>query len=349
MGPRPCRIAALALVLAVSASLRAGQDETDAFINAEMARQRIPGLSLAIIKDGRIVKSQGYGLADRDRRIAAMPATVYKIASVSKQFIATGIVLLAQQGQLGLDDSIGTYLEGAPAAWKPITIRHLLTHTSGLIREGPAFNPSKVQSDAEVVRSAYARPLEFPPGRKWLYSNTGYFALAEIIRNVSGQPWTDYLADNVFTPSGMTHTFPTNSRAAVSNRAVGYVDNDRLLVAPEWPALRPSGAFISTVLDLAKWDAMLDADKILSADSRTQMWTPVVLSDGTTHPYGFGWQLAPSNGQPRVYHTGGMPGARAAFVKFPKQRLTIIALMNLDDVDIESIIGGLAALHLPPR
>lgn len=346
---RPCRIAGLALVLCVSASVRAGQDKTDDFIKAEMARQRIPGLSLAIIKDGRMIKAQGYGFADRDRRIPATPETVYKIASVSKQFIAAGILLLAQNGRLGLDDSIGRYLDGAPAAWNPITIRHLLTHTSGLVREGPAFKASKVQSDAEVVRSAYARPLEFPPGQKWLYSNAGYFALAEIIRKVSGQPWTGYLAEHVFTPSGMTLTFPTNTKAEVANRAVGYVDNDRLLVAPEWPALRPSGAFISTVLDLAKWDAMLDAGRILSADSRTQMWTPVVLSDGTTYPYGFGWQLAPSNGQPRVYHTGGMPGARAAFVKFPKERLTIIALMNLDDVDIESIVGGLAALHLPPR
>ncbi|MGH9814999.1 MAG: serine hydrolase domain-containing protein, partial [Candidatus Acidiferrales bacterium] len=225
---------------------------------------------------------------------------------------------------------------------------HLLTHTSGLVREAPGFDPFKTQSDADVIKSAYSRPLRFAPGEKWEYNNLGYFALAEIIRKVSGRPWSEYLSEKVFRPSGMNTTHPTNTKQSVPNRAHGYVDNDKLLDADDWPALRPSGAFLSTVLDMAKWDAMLNTDKILSESTRRQMWTPVNLNNGASHPYGFGWSLAEIRGRKVVHHTGGMPGFRAGFMRFlDSDRLTVIVLMNLDDVDITSIVNGLAALYLP--
>ena len=155
-------------------------DQIDDFIKAEMQRQRIPGLSLVVAKDGEIIKAAGYGVADRNLKTPATPDTVYKIASVSKQFIAAGIMLLVQDGRIGLDDSIGKYLEGVPAAWQAITIRHLLTHTSGLLRESPGFDPFKVQSDADLIRIAYSVPLRFVPGERWEYGNVGYYVLAEI-------------------------------------------------------------------------------------------------------------------------------------------------------------------------
>ncbi|MGH9861195.1 MAG: serine hydrolase domain-containing protein, partial [Candidatus Acidiferrales bacterium] len=155
-------------------------------------------------------------------------------------------------------------------------------------------------------------------------------------------------SEKVFRPSGMNTTHPTNTKQSVPNRAHGYVDNDKLLDADDWPALRPSGAFLSTVLDMAKWDAMLNTDKILSESTRRQMWTPVNLNNGASHPYGFGWSLAEIRGRKVVHHTGGMPGFRAGFMRFlDSDRLTVIVLMNLDDVDITSIVNGLAALYLP--
>ena len=154
--------------------------------------------------------------------------------------------------------------------------------------EAPGFDPRKVQSDADVIRTTYAIPLRFTPGEKYEYSNTGYFALAEIIRKVSGRPWSEYLTDKVFKPSGMNTTYTTNTTEKVPNRAVGYRDNDKLLNAGDWAALRPSGAFLSTVLDLAKWDAVLNTDRILTESTRRQMWTPVTLNDGSSGPYGFG-------------------------------------------------------------
>jgi CubicO group peptidase (beta-lactamase class C family) len=296
----------ISLLFAASVALA---DRTDDFIRAEMKRQNIPGLSIAVVKDGNVIKAEGYGLANIKRKIPATRETVFKIASVSKQFIATGIMLLVQEGKLGLEDPVSKYLEGTPATWKDITIRHLLTHTSGLVREAPGYVWGKVQSDVDVIKSAYSAQLRFAPGQKWEYCNVGYFALAEIIRKVSGKPWTEFLQEKVFRPSGMSATYPTDTKVDLPNRAQGYVDNDKLLQAPEWLALRPSGAFLSTVLDMAKWDAMLYTDKILTASSRQQMWTPVKLNDGTTYAYGFGWQLGSFRGRKLVHHGRGGPGA----------------------------------------
>ena len=337
-----------ALVLLLVATL-AQADQTDDYIKAEMRRQNIPGLSLAVLKGGKVVKAEGYGWANIKLKIAARPETVYKIASASKQFIATGIMLLIQEGRLGLGDPISKYFDGTPATWNGITIRHLLTHTSGLVREAPGFDPFKVQNDADVIKTAYPLPLRFAPGEKWEYSNLGYFALAEIIRKLSGRPWTAYLGEKVFRPCGMNTTHPTNTKVSVPNLALGYTDNDKLLVAGDWPALRPSGAFLSTVLDLAKWDAALYTDDILSASTRRQMWTPVTLNDGRIYPYGFGWMFADVGGHRLLHHPGGMRGFRADIARFPEDGLTIIVLMNLDDVDIDVIVRGIATIYLPAR
>ena len=224
-----------------------------------------------------------------------------------------------------------------------------MTHTSGLVREAPGFDPFKIQSDAAVIKTAYPLPLRFAPGEKWEYSNTGYFALAEIIRTVSGREWSEYLSEKVFRPAGMKTTYPTNTKVSVPNRALGYSDNDKLRDASDWPALRPSGAFLSTVLDLAKWDAALYTDDILSASTRAQMWTPVTLNDGSSYPYGFGWMFANVRGHKLVHHPGGMPGFRSDIARFVDEGLTLIVLMNLDDVDVDAIVRGLAAIHLPAR
>jgi D-alanyl-D-alanine carboxypeptidase len=337
----------LVLVLLIAATLVAQADQTDDLIKAEMQKQNIPGLSLVVLKDGKLIKAAGYGLANIKLQTPATPETVYKIASVSKQFIATGIMLLIQEGRVSLDDPISKYLDGTPATWRSIKIRHLLTHTAGIVREAPGFDPFKIQSDIDIIKSAYSLPLRFAPGEKWEYGNTSYFALAEVIRKVSGQSWSEYLSEKVFRPSGMNMTHPTNTKVTFANRALGYTDNEKLLNVHDWPALRPSGAFLSTVLDLAKWDAVLYTDKILSDSTRRQMWTPIKLNDGTSYPYGFGWQLGSFNGRRIIHHSGGMPGFRTKLARFVDDRLTIIVLMNLDDADVDSIVSGVAEFYLP--
>jgi CubicO group peptidase (beta-lactamase class C family) len=339
-------IAFLAVLLfATPAVLRA--DPTDDYVKARMNEFHLPGLSLAVVKDGKIVKAAGYGFANVERRTPVTPETVFKICSVSKQFIATGIMLLAEAGRLSVDDRASRYLSGTPPAWQPITIRQLLTHTAGLVRESPVFDPSKAQADAEVVAGAYREPLRFVPGSKWEYSNVGYYVLAEIITRVSGTPWTTFLNDKVFKPAGMTVTAPTTVMPTLANRALGYTGNDNQRVADDWIALRPSGAFLSTVLDLAKWDAMLYTSSVLRDETRRQMWTRVPLDGGTTYPYGFGWHVDTMLGRRAVWHGGGLPGFSAQLVRFIDDGVSIVVLANGNDVDLADIVFGMARFHLP--
>jgi CubicO group peptidase (beta-lactamase class C family) len=334
-------------VALVATATAAHADPTDDFITAQMRSQNIPGLSLAILKDGKIVRAQGYGFADATRKIAATPDTIYHIGSVSKPLVATAVMRLVQDGLLSLDDPVGKHLTDLPAAWRPITIRHLLTHTAGLVRDAPAFDPYKDQADAEVIKSAYRLPLRFARGEKWEYSNAGYSPLGQIVAKISGQPLIEYLAQRIFRPAGMSLTYPTNTKEPVPNRARGYADNDRpLREAREWRAFIPSGGFLSTVIDLAKWDIFLDS--FLTEASRGAMWTPVTLTDGTTYPYGLGWELeSPVKGRRVVRHGGSVVGFRAEFARFIDERMTIILLMNLHDVDWQAIVRGVASLNLP--
>jgi CubicO group peptidase (beta-lactamase class C family) len=322
-------------------------DPTDDYVNAKLAEFQLPGLSLAVVKGGEIIKAQGYGFADKDGKVPATAETVYKIGSVSKQFIATAIMLLVQDKRLSLDDRLSKHLQSTPSSWTPITIRHLLTHTAGLVRESPAFSPMTNRTDAELLAATHKVPLRFAPGSKWEYSNTGYVALGEIIRAVSGQPWSEYLHQKVFAPAGMTLTLPTNTTVRVPNRAAGYTGSDNTRKAGEWVALRASGAFLSNVLDLAKWDALLYTDTILSDASRREMWTAVRLGGASTHPYGLGWHVdVGARKRRRVWHGGGLPGFTAHFVRYVDDNLSVIALSNGDDSDMGAIANGVAALYL---
>ncbi len=339
----------LTFILLLSAAIIGRADQVDDFVKAELQRQRIPGASVAIIKDGKVIKAEGYGLADVENNIPARPETVYKIGSVSKQFIATGIMLLVEDGKVGLDDKIGKFLEGTPEAWQAITIRHMLTHTSGLVREGPGFDPFKIQSDADVIKTAYPLPLRFTPGEKWEYCNVGYFALAEVIRKVSGKHWGEFLNERVFAPLGMTATRPTTASDIIPHRAGGYDINNagKLQNASNWPAVRPSGAFLSTVLDLARWEAALLTDKSLKPSTLARMWTPVTLNNGRKYLYGFGWELGDFRGVRTIRHGGTLSGFRAQFMRIPAQNLTIIVLSNLGAANVEGIANGIAVRYIP--
>jgi D-alanyl-D-alanine carboxypeptidase len=337
---------ALVVLLAATAVVRA--DKVDDYVKAEMQKQHVPGISIAVLKDGKIIKAEGYGLANVELNVPARPETVYKIGSVSKQFIASGIMLLIQEGRVSLDDKISKYLEGTPDTWKEITVRHLLTHTSGIVREAPGFDPLKIQNDADVIKTAYKLPLRFAPGEKYEYCNVGYFTLAEIIHKVTGKPWGEYLNERLFLPLEMSATRTTTLTDIVQHRANGYAwGGGRLRNADIFFALRPSGAFLSSVLDLAKWDAALYTDKVLSQATRDQMWTPVKLNNGSTHSYGFGWEIDTVGGHRRVSHGGSLPGFRAAIARYVDDKLTVVVLTNSDNVNPVLIALGVADHYIP--
>jgi len=336
------------IVLCVTAIGAARADEIDDYVTEQMSRQRIPGLSLAVVKGGKAVKVKGYGLANLELGTRATPKSVYQIGSISKQFIATGIVLLSSEGKLGLDDSLRKYFDDAPETWRAMTVRHVLSHTSGLVRETPGLQV-KEQSEMDVIRAAYGVPLAFEPGEKWSYSNLGYFVLAEIISRTAHMPWPRYLQERIFSPLQMNATRTTTVEERVAHRASGYqwMDTNEYRNAPDLPGVRPSGAFLSSVLDLIKWDAALYSDKVLSSQQRELMWTPVKLNDGSEKPYGLGWEVGRLGQHRQVKHAGTMLGFRAQMLRLIDDRLTVIVLANATQALPEKIASGVAAFYLP--
>lgn len=334
-------------ILLLLSGIFATADEVDRIVREEMARQHIPGASIAVLRDGRIVKVQGYGVANLELNTPANAESVYRIGSVSKQFIAAGILLLQQDGKLSVDDKIGRFLEDAPAAWSGITLRHLMSHTSGIVREGPAFSPLRVQPDIDVVRSAYPLPLAFPTGEKWQYCNVCYFALAEVVSRVSGKPWPRFLNDRVFVPLGMNSTRTTTNDNLVPNRAGGYSwENGLFRNAPSLLAVRPSGALLSNVIDLAKWDAALYATSPLTEATRQLSWTKIRLNNGKTYDYGLGWTVEDFDGRRVVGHGGALSGFKSHFLRFLDDRLSVIVLVNENQATPEPIARRIAAVYL---
>ena len=338
---------ALSLLLCVAA-FGAHADKVDDLVAAQMSRQHIPGLSLAVLKNGKAVKLKGYGAANLESGTPATPATVFQIGSMSKQFIASGIILLHQESKVGLDDSIAKYIPDVPQTWQAITVRHLLTHTSGLVRETPDLQ-LKAQSEIASIRSAYSMPLAFKPGDKWQYSNLGYFVLAEIISQAAQVHWSEYLEQRIFTPLRMSATRTTTVDELVPQRASGYhwMDSGIFHNAQTVPGVRPSGAFLSSAVDLAKWDAALNSDELLSVQQRELMWTPVKLNEGSERPYGFGWEIGKTGKHRHLKHAGTMLGFRSQILRFPDDRLSVVVLTNATQASPEKIAMRVASLYLP--
>ena len=320
----------------------------DIYIREQLAKKHIAGLSVVVLKDGKIVKASGYGYANLETRTKATSQTVYKIASASKQFIAAGVMVLVQDGRLKLDDKVVQYIHEVPASWNEMTIRELLNHTAGLPLDAPGFEPYKDLPDSVTIGSLFASPLIFESGSKFSYSNADYFVAAEIIRRVSGIGWDLFIQKRLFDPAGMRATCTTTTSAIVPNRSGGYTyKNGKWTNAESWIAVRPSGAFLSTVLDMAKWDNSLFTDEVISSASKKELWSPVKLKDGSTIPYGLGWGLSPWNGHERVFHDGGLPGFSADYEHFIRERLTVVVLCNTVGVEASEIALHVAGIYEP--
>ena len=339
----------LSIVLSLALCTFLSADTVDDYVKAQMTWERIPGLSIAVVRDGKVIKTKGYGFANLETNTAASPESVYRIGSVSKQFLAAGMMLLVQEGKVGLDEPVSKYLDDTPATWKDITVRRLLSHTSGIPRESPSFDPMKIQSDSDVIKATYPVPLRFGPGSKWEYSNINYYCVAEIIRKVTGESWSKFITDRIFTPAGMVSTRTASASQIVPQRASGYATGeDGLRNAEVWVALRPSGAFMSTVSDFAKWDTALYTDQILNAESRKTMWTPVKLSDGSSYPYGFGWFVDATNGHQHIHHDGGVPGFVAEFDRFPDDHISVVIMANIQNRDLSDLAVKVAGYYKAP-
>lgn len=328
------------------------QDEVDRYVLAEMARQRIPGLSLAVVRDGRVVKARGYGLANVELDVPASEHTIYQSGSVGKQFTAAAILLLVEDGRLSLEDRLPEFFPEAPAGWRDVTVRHLLTHTSGIRNyTDEALDRRRDYTDDELVALAAKSPLEFRPGTRWSYSNTGYVLLGIIVKKVTGRFYGDLLAERVFRPLGMTTARVISEADIVKHRAAGYRLVDGELKNQEWvsPSLNTTadGSLYLTVLDLVKWDAALAGTAFLTEASRRAWWTPVKLANGGSHPYGMGWEVDFVRGHRIVGHGGAWQGFKTQILRFVDDRLTVILLANLGDARQTAVALGVAGLYNP--
>ena len=330
----------------------ASADKVDDFIKTEMERRQVPGLSVAVVRNGEIVKAQGYGLSNVELNVAATPETIYQSGSVGKQFTATLVMMLIEEGKLSLNDPIGKHIPEAPASWKDITVRHLLTHTSGISnRLYETMNMRQDYTEDELLREIAAVPLDFQPGEKWNYSNPGYVTLGILIHKVSGKFYGDLLREKVFGPLGMTTARVIDEADIIPNRAAGYRLVDGQLKNQEWVAPKlnttADGALYLTVFDMAKWDAALYTEKLLKRESLDLMWTPVKLNDGKTMQYGFGWMFGETNGHRVIRHGGGWQGFSTHIARWVDKKLTVIVLTNLAGAPSGTIADGVAGLYDP--
>lgn len=333
----------LTLVLLLTAAIPARADRVDDFIKSEMRLRHIPGLSLAIVRNGRVIKASGYGLANIESNVPATPDSVYQIGSMTKQFTAAGIMLLVENGTVSLDEAIDKYLPDLPPTWRSATVRHLLTHTSGIKDFADLADTeserSKDYTKAQIIALVSGAPLEFRPGEKWNYSNTGYFLLGMIIERVSGKPYEDFLRERIFQPLGMVDTRLNDLNEIVPRRAAGYVlRNGHLYNAQPVSPTHPyaAGGLLSTAADLAKWDAALYTGRVLRKASVQQMLTPATLNNSQparnslfNNYYGFGWFLGELGRHRYADHGGVIPsGFTTDIIRFLDDRLTIIVLTN---------------------
>jgi len=301
--------------------------------------------------NGKVVLCQGYGVANMEHAVRVTPQTVFQSSSIGKQFTAMAIMMLIEEQKLALEDPISTYLD-VPENWAAITVRYLLTHTSGLGDYPESFSLQRDYAEDELLKMMAEQPLAFAPGEKWSYSNLGYVTLGVLIHKVSGQPWGDFLQQRVFEPLGMEHTRIISEADIIPNRAAGYVLKNGALKNQQWvsPTINNTadGSLYFTAEDVAKWDEALEKRKLISRASYERMWNPVKMNNGTTAPYGFGWRVAKTDsGDSVLEHGGAWQGFSSYIVRYPDDRLSVAVLCNRAGASASYIAKRIAGFYVP--
>ena len=301
--------------------------------------------SVLVARDGKGILSKGYGSANLEWDVPNSPSTKFRLGSITKQFTAACILLLEERGKLKVEDPVKKYMPDAPAAWDKVTIFHLLTHTSGI----PSFTgfPDYHSTEAtpttpeQLVARFRDKPLEFQPGEKWNYSNSGYVLLGYLIEKITQQSYRQFVQENIFNPLGMKDSGYDSNTAVILHRASGYSPGDKGISNAGYIDMSiplSAGGLYSTTEDLLRWEQGLMGGKLLSAASLQKMTTPF-KSD-----YAFGLAVHTANGHKVIEHNGGIEGFNTALAYYPEDKLTVVVLANLNGGAPESIASNLAAL-----
>ena len=351
------------LAASISSSPTDEGAKVDAYVRGEMQREQIPGLALGVYRDGKIVKAEGYGIANLEWDVPVKADTIFQSGSVGKQFAATAVMMLVEEGKVGLDDPVQKYFPDAPETWKDIKIRNLLSHTSGLgeYESGPRTKPDGPfylrldMTEDELYKKIAAMPMDFKPGEDWSYRNTNYVLLGIMIHRVTGKFYGDYLQERIFHPLGMTSTRIISDRDIIPHRAAGYELVKGELKNQDWvsPTFNSTadGTLYFTVLDLEKWDAALYTEKLLKRSSLDQMWTVMKLNNGKPNKanYGFAWEINQINGHKVIEHGGAWQGFTCDISRYVDDKLTVVVLTNLDSGHAQpgKIAHTVAGLYIP--
>ena len=338
------RLAAIACLAATGCSLDRGEavDRLFAAYDGD-----VPGAAVIVIRDGEALLVKTYGLSNVADGTAVTPTTNFRLASLTKQFTATAVLMLVAEGKLGLDEPIRRYFPQFPAFTEAVTIRELLNHTSGIPDYEPIYGdryPEQVTDAGVVDIIAGTDGLYFEPGSEFRYSNSAYAILSELVAKLSGRPFPAFLGERIFRPLGMDRTLAyVAGGPAVPERAMGYtVDDGRVVPSDQsaWSAVLGDGGVYSSLTDLAKWDRALYANDLLPPELWQAAWTP-----GLDH-YGFGWWIDEYRGQRRLRHYGSTSGFRNAVQRFPDAGLTVIVLSNRAEPDVRPLAEQVADLFL---
>lgn len=330
------------------------------YLDAEIEAHGIPGLGVAIVRDGQILHLGGHGLANVEHGAKVSPDTIFHSGSTGKMFTAAAVLLLVQDGLLQLDHTVDRYLTEVPRSWAGMTIRHLLSMTSGLGNFVDVFAPTPVEnnvvpvnlwqdhSDADLLALASLSPLAFAPGESYLYSNISYIVASLVVARIAGKPYFALLRERLFAPADMTSAREASCRDIVLNRASGYSRDEGQLRNSHWTAptmLRTGdGGLYFSPRDIAHWFIELDRPHLFRPDTIDQMFQQALMSDGrpTINGYGLGWQNSEVRGHRKIRHGGTWDGFRAELARFPDQRLSVAVLANIDSAQVARIAHRVA-------
>ena len=372
-------LAVAVALLAPAPEARDPRDRATAAVFEDLVRDGEPGLAVLVRQDRRTVFARGYGVRDLRSRARVDPGTSFRLASVTKQFAAMAVMLLVHDGKLRYEDALTDVFPAFPAYGRAITIRHLLTHTSGLPDyenlmaeaengRAPIWSAERQIRDDEVFALLRGETKgRFAPGTSWAYSNSGYVVLGLVVARASGKPFGGFLRQRVFAPLEMAHSVAyEKGRNEVERRAYGHARDGagfRQEDQSSTSATLGDGGVYSTLEDLARWDEALQAHRLLSPGAMRPALTPVRLADGSLPrwpaeagsdnldpgrpvSYGFGWFLDSWRGHVRTWHHGSTSGFRSVIERFPDDRLTVVLLANRDDLDLRALAREAAAIRL---
>jgi D-alanyl-D-alanine carboxypeptidase len=304
-------------------------------VMAPLYRPGEPGAAIIVRKDGKTVFRKGYGTADIELNVTVEPDMVFRLGSITKQFTAMSILMLAQEGKLGLQDEITKFLPDYPTQGKRITIEHLLTHTSGIqsYTDMPEWLPlwRKDFTLKELIDLFKDKPMQFEPGRSWAYNNSGYILLGAIIEKISGKTYEEFVTDRIFKPLGMKSSYYGSTERIIPRRIPGYqAGKGGFVNAPYLSMTQPyaAGSLLSTVDDLAVWSDAVFAGKLVRKEWLDKAFTPYKLANGESTGYGYGWFVGDFAGHRSIEHGGGINGFSTYEMTFPEDRLFLAILTN---------------------